>query len=889
MCSTGYPSLRTEEECEVQAILSDQQQVIPDSIQQLLTQYEHLFRTPSGLPPQRAADHKIQLVPEAQPVRIRPYHYSPIQKNEIEAQVQQMLKSGVVRPSTSEFASPVLLVRKKDGTWRFCVDYHHLNAITMKHKHPMPVVDELLDEINGAQWFTKLDFSAGYHQIRMATGDEYKTAFKTHQGLYEFLVMPFGLTNAPATFQSLMNLIFASLLRRGVLVFMDDILIYSRTLEEHVRLLQQVFQILDNHQFLNKRSKCLFAQSFVEYLGHVISAAGVATDPTKVDAVLRWPQPETVKQLRGFLGLTGYYRKFIQHYGLLARPLTELLKKGCQFQWTPQAEQAFQLLKQRLVQAPVLAVPNFDQSFVLETDASDCGIGAVLMQSGHPIAYLSKHLCPRNQALSVYEKECLAILMAIDKWRPYLQHKKFTIRTDHKSLLHLTEQRVTSKIQHKALIKLMDLDYHIQYKQGVNNAAADALSRCVSEAEVFAISECVPTWVQKLKDGYVDNLEDRNLLAELTLVKENDKGFALVNGVIRFKGRIWVGNNQLAQQHILQALHASGIGGHSGVAATYSRVKSLFAWPQLKKSVQQFVQQCSICQQAKVEHTKLPGLLQPLPVPAQAWEVISLDFVEGLPASDRYNAILVVIDKFSKYGHFIPIHHPYTALQIAKLFLDNVYKLHGLPKAIISDRDPVFTSNLWKELFRLTDTQLLMSSAYHPQTDGQTERLNQCLEGFLRCTVHSCPRQWAKWISVAEFWYNTAYHTALGMTPFEVLYGQSPRQLGIENLQLSTIPDLEKWMQERELLTRIVQQQLQRAQQRMKAQADKHRVEREFQPGDWVYMKLQPYVQSSVASRSNKTLSFRFYGPYKVLQRVGAVAYKLELPAASKIHYMFPN
>ena len=188
----------------------------------------------------------------------------------------------------------------------------------------------------------------------------------------------------------------------------------------------------------------------------------------------------------------------------------------------------------------------------------------------------------------------------------------------------------------------MDLDYHIQYKKGVNNAAAHALSRCVSEAEVVAISECVPTWVQKLKDGYVDNLEDKKLLAELTLVKENDKGFALVNGVIRFKGRIWVGNNQLAQQHILQALHASGIGGHSGVAATYSRVKSLFAWPLLKKFVQQFVQQCSVCQQAKVEHTKLRGLLQPLPVPTQAWEVISLDFVEGLPASDRYNAILVV-------------------------------------------------------------------------------------------------------------------------------------------------------------------------------------------------------------------------------------------------------
>lgn len=560
--------------CAIQDTESDS---VPDMVQQLLLRNEHLFRTPSELPPSREADHHIKLMPGAQPISVRPYHYSPIQKNEIEAQVHSMLKSGVIRPSNSQFASPVLLVKKKDGTWRFCVDYRHLNAITLKHKHPMPIVDELLDEINGAQWFTKLDFSAGYHQIRMAAGDEYKTAFRTHQGLYEFMVMPFGLTNAPATFQSLMNVIFAELLRKGVLVFMDDILVYSKTLEEHLELLKKVFRILEKHQFLIKKSKCKFAQKTVDYLGHVISAAGVATDPSKVQAVKNWPTPKNLKQLRGFLGLTGYYRKFIQHYGLLARPMTELLKKGTLFQWTPQTEQSFQLLKQRLIEAPVLAVPDFDQQFVVETDASDCGIGAVLMQSGHPIAYLSKHLCPRNQTLSVYEKECMAILLAIQRWRPYLQHRKFLIRTDHKSLLHLTEQRITSKIQHKALVKLMDLDYNIQYKKGINNAAADALSRCETGQELCAISECVPSWIQKLTEGYEDSPNDKQLLAELSLTGENEKGFSLVEGVIRFKGRIWVGSNLMAQKHILQALHDSGLGGHSGIAATYNRIKALFA------------------------------------------------------------------------------------------------------------------------------------------------------------------------------------------------------------------------------------------------------------------------------------------------------------------------
>jgi hypothetical protein len=286
-------------------------------------------------------------------------------------------------------------------------------------------------------------------------------------------------------------------------------------------------------------------------LGHVVSADGVATEPSKVEAVLNWCQPTTIKQLRGFLGLTGYYRKFIPHYGVVAQPLTALLKKGCQFKWNKEADQAFNILKQKLVNAPVLAVPNFNQSFVLETDACDTGIGAVLMQNGHPVAYLSKHLCPRNQALSVYEKECLAILMAVDKWRPYLQHQKFLIKTDHNNLLHITEQRVTSKLQHKAMIKLMDLDYVIQYKKGIHNMAADSLSRYDPGSDISAISECVPSWVQKLKEGYLDQPEDKQLLTELSITGQNSKGFTLKDGVIRFKGRVWVGANTIAQQHIL--------------------------------------------------------------------------------------------------------------------------------------------------------------------------------------------------------------------------------------------------------------------------------------------------------------------------------------------------
>lgn len=313
---------------------------------------------------------------------------------------------------------------------------------------------------------------------------------------------------------------------------------------------------------------------------------------------------------------------------MISKPLTPLLTKGTPFVWTPITETALQLLKQALIQAPVLTLPDFSRSFVLETDASDSGFGAVLMQEGHPIAYLSKPLSGRNQGLSTYEKECMAILLAVDKWRCYLQHKPFVIRTDHKSLLFLTEQKATTKLQQKAVLKLMDLSFSIVYKQGITNAADDALSRCPTENSLCAISETAPVWLERLVTGYSDDPQDNQLLQQLVLSNGTFNNYTLHNGVIRYKGRVWLGHNELAQQHVMQALHNSGIGGHSGVQATYSRIKQLFACPKLKLCIQNFVKSCQTYQQAKVEHVKLPGLLEPFPVPTQPWTVVSMDFIE---------------------------------------------------------------------------------------------------------------------------------------------------------------------------------------------------------------------------------------------------------------------
>jgi hypothetical protein len=360
----------------------------------LLHSLGDVFTEPRGLPPKRSRDHRITLKPGALPVAVRPYRYPAAHKDELERQCTAMIEQGIVRRSDSTF-SPVLLVKKPDGSWRFCVDYRAPNALTVKDAFPIPVVDELLDELHGAKFFTKLDLRSGYHQVRMRPEDIHMTAFRTHDGLYEFLVMPFGLCNAPATFQALMNDVLRPFLRRFVLVFFDDILIYSKSWGEHLRHIRTVLEELQHHQLFLKRTKCAFGAASVGYLGHIISEAGVAMDPAKVQAIRDWPTPRSARAVRGFLGLASYYRKFVHHYGTVSAPLTTLLKKDG-FSWSEKAAATFAALKDVVTSAPVLAMPDFSKPFVVECDASSHGFGAVMVEDDHPIAFFSRTIAPRH-------------------------------------------------------------------------------------------------------------------------------------------------------------------------------------------------------------------------------------------------------------------------------------------------------------------------------------------------------------------------------------------------------------------------------------------------------------------------------------------------------------
>lgn len=583
----------------------------------------------------------------------------------------------------------------------------------------------------------------------------------------------------------------------------------------------------------------------------------------------------------------GYNRRFIKNFAQIARPLTEQLKKDS-FGWNESAESAFEDLKIAITNAPVLRVPDFDKEFMVESDASGTGLGAVLSQEKHPIAFFSKILGPRAQSKSIYEKELMAIALAVQKWRHYLIGRKFLVLTDQSSLRFIMDQREVGSDYQKWVSKLMGYNFEIKYRPGKANCIADALSRKGhGQVELGAlITSSRVQWDVLNSEIAADNTI--NLIKKgLETGEHKFPGYSLEGTRLLYKGRLVIPSTSSIIPTLLFEYHNTASSGHNGDLKTYLRLATDWYWPGMRKKIAQYVRECEICQKQKSSRQHPSGLLQPLPIPTQVWEEITMDFVEGLPKSGGFDCVLVVVDRLTKYAHFLGLKHPFTAHSVAALFIKEVVRLHGFPTSIISDRDRVFLSLFWKELFRLQGTTLLRSTSYHPQTDGQSEIVNQAMETYLRCFINGKPRTWAKWLPWAEFCYNTAPHTSIQMTPFRALYGRDPPIPTRVNRNDTTVDSLHTLLVERDAILDELKANLARAQVRMKHFADLKRKEENFEVGDRVLLKLQPYRQQSLAKRSNEKLAARFYGPYTVTEKIGAVAYRLDLPSDSKIHSVF--
>ncbi|KAJ9552882.1 hypothetical protein OSB04_016927 [Centaurea solstitialis] len=843
-----------------------------------------------GVPPERQVEFGIDLIPGAAPVAKAPYRLAPPEMKELSNQLEELLGKGFIRPSSSPWGAPILFVKKKDGSMRMCIDYRELNKLTVKNRYPLPRIDDLFDQLQGAAWFSKIDLRSGYHQVKVREEDVQKTAFRTRYGHFEFVVMPFGLTNAPAVFMDLMNRVCRPMLDKSVIVFIDDILIYSKTKEDHVIHLIEVLETLRRERLYAKFSKCDFWLQEVQFLGHLVNREGIKVDPAKIEAVMKWEVPKTPTEIRSFLGLAGYYRRFIQDFSKIAVPLTRLTRKNVKFVWGEEQQKAFELLRGKLCEAPVLTLPEGVDDMTVYCDASYHGLGCVLMQRGKVIAYASRQLKTHEVNYPTHDLELAAVVFALKLWRHYLYGVKCTIYTDHKSLRYFLDQQNLNMRQRRWLDVVKDYDCEILYHPGKANVVADALSR-KAHSDVLWVPlmglTVTTSLIELIKSSQFEAAKEENQK------KERIKGqlVQLVTdsrGLLTRSGRVWVPVSCEARQTLLDEAHKSKFSIHPGATKMYRDLKTDYWWPGMKRDVARYVEKCLTCLRVKAEHQRPHGKLQPLDIPVWKWEHITMDLITKLPRTPRnVDAIWVIVDRLTKSAHFIAINESSSSEKLADIYVKEIVARHGVPVTIISDRDVRFTSRFWSKFHEDMGTKLQLSTAFHPQTDGQSERTIQTLEDMLRACVLDFGGSWDTYLPLAEFSYNNSFHASIGMPPYEMLYGRrcrtpvcwgevGQRELGSTEIVQKTTESIE-----------LIRERLKTAQSRQKSYADRRRSDLEFSVGDKVLLKVSPW-KGVIRFRKRGKLGPRFIGPFKVVARVGKVAYRLELPPElSLIHDTF--
>lgn len=871
---------------------------------------------PKELPPKRDIDHRIILVEEKKSIFRNQYRLSFEEKKELDKQVQELLDKGFVRPSSSPFNAPVLFVKKKDGSLRLCTDFRLLNEETIKDRFPLPRIDEILDTVSGAKVFSKLDLLSGYFQVRIKEEDIAKTAFSTSSGHFEWVVMPFGLSNAPSTFQRFMNLVLQPFLNKFVMVYLDDIVIYSNSIEEHKHHLKSVLETLQKNHLVAKLSKCAFFYEQIGFLGFIIGNGKVQTDPGKIEKVKEWPIPKTVKDCQSFLGLTGFYRRFIKNYSQITAPLTDY--NSNKTPWGEKQTEAFYTLKEKMINAPILQAPIFEEgySFRLTTDASDTCLGFVLEQLDRDgkllgvIQYGSAKLHAAELNYPVREKEFYAVIKALHKFRSYLMYRKFLICTDHHSLIYLKQQKqVNTGRLARWLDFLSQFEFDIQYIKGETNSAADALSRYPSvslesidiELEDVTVTQVVlnDTFKQKLIDGYEQDKEFGEIFHVLkenlpipSKLNNHIKHFKYEDGILYYKTildddfiRIAVPNIGSIRKDLIRKCHDEITSGHFGTFKTYELLARSFYWNRMIKTVKKFIGSCDVCQRNKHMNVATQGLFKPLPIPEGRWTDVTMDFVSALPTTTTgYDTIMVIVDRLSKRSHFIPTTKELTAEGAAMLYLNNVFKLHGVPRRIVSDKDVRFTAKFWRTIHAKLGTSILFSTTNHPQSDGQSERTIQTLVQYLRKYCQRDVLNWDQFLFAAEFSYNSTFQESIQDIPFKVDLGYVPDGPSfVQTVDINRYNSrAEDFMDELKTILKITQDQLVSNQQRTEFQVNKHRSPTSYKVGEKVLIHKDALVYQS--SNTYSKLHPVYLGPYRLVKKLNDNAFEVDLPVTTKKH-----
>lgn len=855
--------------------------------------------SPKTIPEFKKVTHRIHLIPGAKPTARPPYRISQFETEELKKQIEELLRQGFIQKSNSPYAAPVLFVKKKDKALRLCVDFRLLNINTIKNAFPIPLIEDLFMKIGTAKVFSKLDLMSGYFQIRVDPRDEEKTGFVTPFGHYHWRVMPFGVVNGPATFQSFMNDILGD--TPNVLVYLDDILIYSHNRKEHERDLKRVLRVLRENKLIAKEKKCEFFKDTLDFLGHTITPNGIVPNDLKIETIVKWKTPQNAKDAMRFMGLCNYYRKFVPGFSKISAPINEFMAEHCS--WQEEQEKAFEILKEKMTTHPVLVLPDFTKEFRLSTDASDAAIGSTLEQVDDNgkligvIGYFSKKLIAAQLNYFVMEKEFLAIIESLKHFRSILYGRRFILRSDHLSLSYIMSQ---GKVPQNRIARWLDFlseyDFEIQHISGTKNNAADALSRIginnvgitltaipfdYDFTEDYDIDTDFSVIYDCLKNNKQPPKEINNHIRHFLLVG-NQLFYSINVGMDQTQDRVCVPKGEIRTTLILK-FHNPPSEGHFGAYKTYYALADGFYWPKMFRDVNRFVKSCVACQRTKSLTKRTQDLLQPLPVPEDRWSSVSMDFVTGLPTTDQgCDAIMVVVDRFTKVAHFIPTTKTVTGEIAAKLFTDNIIRLHGLPQEIVSDKDLTFLSPFWKTIQASFGTELKFSTTNHPETDGQTERVNAILNRLLRTYVSNEHTSWQNFISAVEFSYNSSHQISIQTTPFMADLGRSPQ---IPNAYQPSYldaysPKAEQLATKMKAIHRRTQDFIVEAQADQEKYANRSRDRISYEVGDWILLHKDAYM----LNKTYYKLQPVYFGPYRIVAKSGEQAFEVDIPITSKKH-----